>query len=72
MSKFVRIWMPDEPHSKIHLIWSGHDYTICGYDICGDVLVHRKPPKEISGRRTITCADCLSLIADARDYIEGA
>lgn len=69
-ANYVRIWPSDDNGCAIHLISSGHDYTICGHDISGDSMVHRKPPQELEGKHRVTCPHCLQLIEDVKEHLK--
>lgn len=59
--------------SRVHLAGQNlaDDLTLCGFDLAGDDLVHRKDPEEIPGSTAprITCPDCKAIIATVRAHL---
>jgi hypothetical protein len=48
--------------SLTHIEGIGDSHTLCGFDIAGDDLVHRKPPECIKRPARLTCPDCNQII----------
>ncbi len=57
------------PAQATHLEGIGDAYALCGKDVSGDDLTHRKPPECLPGRARITCPDCLQIVALVRAHL---
>ena len=75
-SEYVKIFAVDDGgKSHVHLMASGYDTTICGFDaVCCDIFdssVHLKAPVAMSHKNhRVTCPQCLTIIACVRDHID--
>jgi len=54
---------------RTHIEGPGDGLTLCGFDIIGDPLVHKKPPVEIAKPKRITCGHCLQVIAYVQAHL---
>lgn len=54
---------------RTHVEGTGDSYTLCGLDIAGDDLVHKKPPMEIAKPKRITCEHCQQVIAIVQAHL---
>lgn len=61
-----------EGDTRTHIDGISDSSALCGCDLAGDDLVHRKQPECVQGKARVTCPDCLAIIATVKEHLRRA